>query len=184
MYEVWEKKDLFNILYGVPPLYYFNKEFWNENKEKFANSYKRAQPVSKMTGYVNMSDFKILTQDRKVQQSYFENGVRVTVNFKENESYTTKDTKKTISPQGYLIENLEDTDNNPSGDTDNNPSGETGNNQNEISGSEGKKKISGVIIGVIIIVCVSFIVVVVVFIIIIIIKHRKMNDVEPVVVGF
>ncbi|MDR0326897.1 MAG: glycoside hydrolase, partial [Planctomycetaceae bacterium] len=34
--KVWRKRDLFNALYGTPPMYMFTQQNWNENKEKFA----------------------------------------------------------------------------------------------------------------------------------------------------
>ncbi len=79
--KVWRKRDLFNALYGTPPMYLFNRKGWNENKEKFAESYKTAEPVSRATAYAEMVDHRILSPDRTVQQSVFSNGVTVTVNF-------------------------------------------------------------------------------------------------------
>lgn len=80
---VWKKRDLFNALYGVPPMYMFTRDYWNANKECFAESYKIAQPVSRLTGYCEMLDHRILSEDRKVQQTVFANGVEVYVNFGE-----------------------------------------------------------------------------------------------------
>ncbi len=79
--KVWRKRDLFNALYGTPPMYMFTRKNWDENKEKFVESYKTAEPVSRATAYAEMVDHKILSTDRMVQQSIFSNGVTVTVNF-------------------------------------------------------------------------------------------------------
>ena len=38
-------------------------------------------PVARKTGYGEMTDHRILTEDRAVQQTVFANGVTVTVNF-------------------------------------------------------------------------------------------------------
>ena len=81
--KVWKKRDLFNALYGVPPMYMFSRQNWNENKERFVESYKIAEPVSRLTGYSEMTDHRILSEDRSVQQTEFANGVQVTVNFGE-----------------------------------------------------------------------------------------------------
>ncbi len=79
--KVWRKRDLFNALYGTPPMYLFDLKQWNEKKAQFAASYKVAEPVSRATGYSEMTDHRILTPDRSVQQTFFANGVTVTVNF-------------------------------------------------------------------------------------------------------
>ncbi|MDO5113424.1 MAG: glycoside hydrolase [Planctomycetia bacterium] len=88
--SLWKKRDLFNALYGVPPMYMFTKASWNANKERFVESYRMAQPVSRMTGYDEMTNHRILTADRSVQQTSFANGVRVTANFGEKD-YTMPD---------------------------------------------------------------------------------------------
>jgi hypothetical protein len=79
--SIWRKRDLFNALYGTPPMYLFDQAQWQEKKAAFAASYKVAQPVARATGYAEMTDHRILTPDRKVQQTVFANGVTVTVNF-------------------------------------------------------------------------------------------------------
>ena len=79
--KIWHKRDLFNALYGTPPMYLFDIKGWNDHKARFAASYKIAQPVARATGYSAMTDHRMLTPDRKVQQTVFANGVTVTVNF-------------------------------------------------------------------------------------------------------
>lgn len=83
--KVWRKRDLFNALYGTPPMYMFTVEQWREQRERFVDSYKVAAPVARETGYYEMTDHHILTEDRSVQRSFFANGVVVTVNFGESE---------------------------------------------------------------------------------------------------
>ena len=94
--KVWRKRDLFNALYGTPPMYLFGLKQWDEMKASFAASYQVAEPVSRATGYSEMTDFRILTPDRSVQQTVFANGVTVTVNF-GSEDYVTPD-GTTIKP--------------------------------------------------------------------------------------
>lgn len=79
--SIWRKRDLFNALYGTPPMYLFDAKQWVEKKDRFVASYRVAQPVARATGYAEMTDHRILTPDRTVQQSVFANGVTVTVNF-------------------------------------------------------------------------------------------------------
>jgi hypothetical protein len=79
--EIWGKRDLFNILYGTPPMFMFNRKLWTQNKEHFARSYKKVCPVVRAVGYSEMTGHRFLTPDRDVQQTQFSNGVTVTVNF-------------------------------------------------------------------------------------------------------
>lgn len=81
--SLWAKRDLFNALYGVPPMYIFTDENLERFKAQIVESYKVAQPVSERTGRVEMTSFRIISKDRTVQQTEFANGVRVTVNFGE-----------------------------------------------------------------------------------------------------
>jgi hypothetical protein len=78
---LWTKRDLFNSLYGTPPMFMFTRDFWGKNKDRFAQSYKNTCTVARAVGYSEMTDHRFLTQDRTVQQTQFANGVIVTVNF-------------------------------------------------------------------------------------------------------
>ena len=78
---IWDKRDLFNILYGTPPMFMFNRQVWSQNKARFARSYKKICSVARAVGYSEMTDHRFLTPDRDVQQTRFANGVTVTVNF-------------------------------------------------------------------------------------------------------
>jgi len=78
---LWAKRDLFNALYGTPPMYVVSPANWPQFRERIFASYRVAAPVSKLTAQSEMTDHRILTRDRTVQQASFANGVRVTVNF-------------------------------------------------------------------------------------------------------
>ncbi|HSI86431.1 MAG TPA: glycoside hydrolase, partial [Candidatus Methylacidiphilales bacterium] len=78
---LWDKRDLFNMLYGTPPMFMFYESFWKENKDRFAQSYRNTAPVARATGYSEMTDHRFLKPDRSVQQTTFSNGTTVTVNF-------------------------------------------------------------------------------------------------------
>jgi hypothetical protein len=79
--SLWGKRDLFNVLYGTPPMFMFTRDYWQQNKDRFARSYKRVCPVARAVGYAEMVDHRFLTADRDVQQTRFANGVEVTANF-------------------------------------------------------------------------------------------------------
>jgi Glycosyl hydrolases related to GH101 family, GH129 len=78
---LWDKRDLFNALYGTPPMFMFNRRLWDANQERFVQSYRATCPVARATGYAEMTDHRFLPPDRGVQQTEFANGVTVTVNF-------------------------------------------------------------------------------------------------------
>ena len=78
---LWGKRDLFNALYGEPPMYVVTPSNWPQFRERVFASYRVAEPVSRLTAQSEMIDHRILTPDRTVQQTAFDNGVRVTVNF-------------------------------------------------------------------------------------------------------
>jgi hypothetical protein len=79
--DVWEKRDLFNALYGTSPMFFFGKDFWDSNKDRFVRSYRTISPIARATGYAEMTDHRFVTDDRLVQKTVFANGVTVTVNF-------------------------------------------------------------------------------------------------------
>lgn len=81
MPKLWWKRDLFNALYGTPPMYMFYLDVWNKYKDRFEPSAKVAMPVARLTAYREMLDHRILKPDRTVQQTVFEGGIVVTVNF-------------------------------------------------------------------------------------------------------
>ena len=81
--SLWDKRDLFNILYGTPPMFMFTRDYWQENRARFVQSYRDVCTVARAVGYAEMTDHRFLTKDRSVQQTHFANGVVVTVNFGE-----------------------------------------------------------------------------------------------------
>lgn len=98
---LWDKRDLFNVLYGVPPMFMFNRSLWEANKGRFVQSYQNTIPHVRKVGYEEMVDHRFLTQDRSVQQTVFANGVRVTVNFGEK-PYARPEGGE-IMPLGYEV---------------------------------------------------------------------------------
>jgi hypothetical protein len=101
---IWDKRDLFNILYGTPPMFMFNNKIWNEKKGKFAKSYKNICPVVRAVGYAEMTDHRFLTANRSVQQTKFANGINITVNFGDK-FYRLPDGKK-IEPKSYYVSGM------------------------------------------------------------------------------
>jgi len=98
---IWDKRDLFNILYGTPPMFMFNRRIWRKYRDRFAESYRKISPVARATGYSEMIDHQFLTADRSVQQTRFANGVTVTVNFGVRPFLLPDGTK--IEPNNYVV---------------------------------------------------------------------------------
>jgi len=78
---VWDRRDLWNALYGTPPMFMFTRPMWNEQRDRFVHSYQVAATVARQTGYAPMISHRWLTDDHAVQQTRFANGITVTVNF-------------------------------------------------------------------------------------------------------
>ena len=81
--KVWDQRDLWNSLYGTPPMFMFDRKIWEANRERFVKSYRTAANVARATGYSEMLSHEWLTPDHAVQRTRFANGVVVTVNFGE-----------------------------------------------------------------------------------------------------
>ncbi len=79
--SIWWKRDLFNMLYGTMGMFIFNGRQWAEDRGRFVESYRLTSPIARATGYSEMTGHRVLSPDRKVQESRFADGTVVTVNF-------------------------------------------------------------------------------------------------------
>ncbi len=79
--KVWWRRDLLNAVTGTPPMYIVTEENFESFRERLAESVKVTVPAAKATAESPMANYRWLTSDRLVQQSVFENGFTVTVNF-------------------------------------------------------------------------------------------------------
>jgi hypothetical protein len=100
--EVWPQRDLFNLLYGAPPMYMFTKQTWEAEKARFAESYKRVCPTVRRVGYEPMLSHEFLSADHTLQRTRFGGGVTVTVNFATTAA--TLADGRTIPPLGHLVD--------------------------------------------------------------------------------
>jgi len=101
---LWAKRDLFNILYGTAPMFMFNREVWQQYKDRFVQSYKDICPITREVGYAEMTDHRFLSEDRDVQQTTFANGVTITVNFGSDSFHLSDGTE--VKPMGYHVSGL------------------------------------------------------------------------------
>lgn len=99
---LWDLRDLFNLLYGTPPMFMFDRKLWAEQKERFVQSYRTVCPVVRRVGYQEMTDHRFLTPDRSVQQTRFGNGIAITVNFGDS-TWRAPD-GRLVPARGYRIE--------------------------------------------------------------------------------
>jgi len=102
---LWDRRDRWNLLYGTPPMFMFHRKLWEDNRDRFLESYQTAAPVARATGYNEMLSHCWLTADHAVQQTRFAGGVTVTVNFGD-EPYALPD-GSTLGPLGYRVEGIE-----------------------------------------------------------------------------
>ena len=102
--SLWDRRDLFNALYGTPPMFMFRKKTWQENRDRFIQSYNTATPVARATGYSEMLEHAWLTEDHAVQQTRFANGVTVTVNFGDKPHTLSDGTR--LDPLSHGIQGL------------------------------------------------------------------------------
>ena len=96
-----KRRDLLDIVCAQPPIYSLNVEQWRAQKQDIAASYHRTSPVAKAAFAERMTDFRILSDDRMVQRSTFENGVQITVNF-GNTPFTLENGTQ-LPPEGFVM---------------------------------------------------------------------------------
>jgi len=104
---LWDRRDLWNALYGTPPMFMFNRKIWTTHRDRFVQSYRTATPVARATGYSEMLSHQWLTPDHAVQQTRFAGDVTVTVNFGTT-PYTMPD-GHTLPPLSHHVTGLAET---------------------------------------------------------------------------
>ncbi len=102
--KLWDRRDLWNALYGTPPMFMFDRRIWTANKDRFVQSYRRATAVARATGYSQMLSHEWLTPNHSVQRTRFANGVAVTVNFGDAPWSTPN--SKSLAPLECRVEGL------------------------------------------------------------------------------
>jgi hypothetical protein len=79
--EVWDQRDLLNILYGTGPLVMFDKPRWKVEKNRILQTYNNVCGWTRQVGYDEMLTHAYLTPDHTVQRTTFASGKAATVNF-------------------------------------------------------------------------------------------------------
>jgi hypothetical protein len=99
--DVWKERDLFNVLYGTPPLWIVDPHIWAAHADRFIESYKDARSTATRSGGSEMVSHQFVSPDRSVQFSEFANHVKVWVNFSATR-YVLK-SGDVLQPKSYLI---------------------------------------------------------------------------------
>jgi len=94
--EVWDQRDLLNILYGTAPLLMFDKDRWQRDKNRMLQTYRNVCEWVRKIGYDEMLSHQDLMPDHTVQRTTWSSGRSVTVNFGDK-SYDG------IGPMSYRI---------------------------------------------------------------------------------
>ncbi|UIO43575.1 glycoside hydrolase [Brevibacillus brevis] len=73
------------LLYNVPPLYHLDKKMWDENQSLITNYLKVWSPFHKKAVQQEMTDYRVLSEDRLVQKSVYGEDLQVIANFSEQD---------------------------------------------------------------------------------------------------
>jgi hypothetical protein len=102
--KLWDRRDLWNVLYGTPPMFMFDRKLWTANRDRFVASYQTVGAVARATGYARMLSHEWLTPDHALQRTRFANGVVVTVNFGATNCVLPEGTS--LPPLGHRVDGL------------------------------------------------------------------------------
>lgn len=72
-------------LYNTPPMMHLDKEAWEEHKQDISDNAKIWSPFQKAALQHEMTDFKVLTDDRLVQKTEFGENLSVIANFSDQD---------------------------------------------------------------------------------------------------
>jgi len=79
--EVWQQRDLINLLYGTPPLFMLTPKSLGDSQGAVVQSYKRVCPTTRRIGYDEMLSHEFLTPDHTLQRTTWSSGISIIVNF-------------------------------------------------------------------------------------------------------
>jgi hypothetical protein len=100
--EVWDRRDLFNILYSTPPVFMFDKATWTASRDRFVKSCKEICPIVRQLGNAQMLSHEFVTADHAVQRTTWSDGTRITVNFGDK-PYSVS-ASQTVGPMGFVVD--------------------------------------------------------------------------------
>jgi hypothetical protein len=98
--EVWNRRDLFNILYGTAPLVMFDDARWAAQKDRILKTYHDVCAWTRKIGYERMISHEFLSDDHTVQRTRWTSGHWCVVNFGSQPAAVGGNT---IQPMGFLL---------------------------------------------------------------------------------
>lgn len=105
---VADRKDLFTMLYGSMTLLWRDNTGydWNVHRDRFLQTYHDTAHLHGAVAYARLLDHRFLSEDKNLQETRFDNGTTVAVNFgEEPRSYTTPRGREVLlAPIGYWAE--------------------------------------------------------------------------------
>lgn len=99
--EVWDRRDLFNLLYATPPMFMYTREMWQKSRDRFVQSYRNTGPVARRLGYDEMLAHEFVTADHAVQRTRWKSGAEIVVNFGDA-PHRLQD-GRTVAALGFLV---------------------------------------------------------------------------------
>lgn len=78
--SVWTRRDAFNVLYGTPPMWMFERATWERDKTRFARNYRDICPLVRRLSLDQMVSHEFLTPDHAIQRTRWKSGVEIIVN--------------------------------------------------------------------------------------------------------
>jgi hypothetical protein len=74
---------LTELLYMVPPLYHMNLDEFDKHRQIMKRHYTFFSPLHRKAGFSQMTDFNLLSPDRMLQRTVFDNDVEMVANFSQ-----------------------------------------------------------------------------------------------------
>lgn len=101
--QYWQDKNLWNVLYGTPPLFFIDQATYAKYRKAIYQTFRYVCDWAKKVGYAEMISHRFISGDRMVQETQFSTGDGVVVNF-SHAPYTLSD-GQILSARSYLTFN-------------------------------------------------------------------------------
>lgn len=92
-----KNRMLYEVLYNVPPLYHLDKKEWADNKNLITSHNNVWSPFHKKAITKEMTDFKVISEDKLVQMTEYGKDLKVVANFSDKDFKYENDVVKAKS---------------------------------------------------------------------------------------
>jgi hypothetical protein len=100
--SVWDRRNLFNILYGTPPMFMFDRAGWARDKARFAQTYRDIGPLVRRLATDEMLSHEFLNADHSVQRTTWKSSTRIVVNL--GDKPFSLPGRKVVKPMSWLVQ--------------------------------------------------------------------------------